>query len=281
MAEISVVIPVHNRADRLPRAVASVLEQTGPALELVVVDDGSEDDVSQSLAPFARDARLRLLRVEHGGVSRARNLGVAAGRAPLLAFLDSDDYWLPGKLRAQVAELEAGGGAINQTEEIWIRNGRRVNPPQHAIKRAGDLFLASLAHCLITPSSVLMTRALFDACGGFDESLPACEDYDLWLRVCTRHFVGLVAQPLLVRVGGHADQLSARTPVLDRFRVAALDKWLQANPGEARTDAVREVLHNKLRILENGYAKRGNAEGNRFCRSVASRYLANDPARAV
>ena len=127
------------RPDHGPPALSIPEEQSD-----LVVDDGSEDDVAAALAPFSGDSRLNILRVSHGGVSRARNLGVSEGHGDLLAFLDSDDYWLPGKLAAQTHYLADSGQRINQTEEIWIRNGVRVNPPRHAIKQDGDLFFVSL-----------------------------------------------------------------------------------------------------------------------------------------
>ena len=272
MAEITVVIPVFNRATLLLKAVASVLVQTGPALELIVVDDGSEDDVASSLAPFASDSRLKLIRQTHSGVSRARNTGVRSGSGDWIAFLDSDDIWMPGKLSAQMETLRKSGGTINQTEEIWIRRGLRVNPPKHAVKISGDIFLPSLRHCMITSSSVLMSRQLFDSSGGFDETFPACEDYELWLRITARHPIGLVNKPLLTRHGGHADQLSAKYPALDRFRIQALSKWLSANAGDARTQDVEQVLQEKLNILENGYRKRNNEEGLGYCLVVAQRH---------
>jgi glycosyltransferase involved in cell wall biosynthesis len=272
LAEITVVIPVYNRADRLPQAVASVLEQSGPPLELIVVDDGSEDDVQESLKRFAGDTRLQILRQSQSGVSRARNHGVRLGSGEWIAFLDSDDIWMPGKLSAQMGAMRHSGDSINQTQEIWIRHGRRVNPPVHAVKKGGDIFLPSLRHCMITPSSVLMSRRLFEESGGFDETFPACEDYDLWLRITCKYKVGLVEKPLLTRHGGHADQLSAKYPAMDRFRVQALLKWLAANPTDFRRDAVLEVLGEKLRILGNGYRKRNNAEGIGFCRDLARRH---------
>jgi glycosyltransferase involved in cell wall biosynthesis len=267
--EVSVIIPTFDRAAVLPRAIDSALAQSGPGLEVIVADDGSGDDTPDVLARYARDPRVRVLRLPHGGVCRARNAAVAQARAPLLAFLDSDDEWLPGKLAAQCALLRDAGLSICQTEEIWIRNGKRVNPPAHYVKRGGDIFAPSLRHCMITPSSTVMTRALYDAAGGFDPDFPACEDFEFWLRIVPDHEVGLIPKPYMVRYGGHADQLSMRYPAQDRFRIRALALLL----GRRALDPSRRALallalEEKLAVYEAGCRKRGNAEGLAWCAEV-------------
>ncbi|MBW8889700.1 MAG: glycosyltransferase family 2 protein [Fibrobacteres bacterium] len=260
--DVSVIIPTFDRAALLPRALASALSQIGPSLEVIVADDGSADATAEVLAGFSSDPRLRVLSLAHGGVCRARNAAVAEARAPLLAFLDSDDEWLPGKLEVQCALLRKTGLAICQTEEIWIRNGVRVNPPSHYVKRDGDLYDLSLRHCLITPSSVMMTRDLYANAGGFDPDFPACEDFEFWLRIVPYHQVGLIPKPYLVRYGGHADQLSTRYPAQDRFRIRAIALLLERNNlGPERRARALEALEEKLGIYEAGCRKRGNGEG--------------------
>ena len=227
----------------------------------MIVDDGSTD-VTHSLPLLQRpDPRLRCIRfLENRGVSRARNAGVDATSAPLLAFLDSDDEWLPQKLEKQVQWLERNqDSSIVQAREIWIRSNRRVNPPKTHEKFQGDLFSASLKRCMITPSSVLLTRILFKKCGGFNESLPACEDYALWLKITCRYPVGLVEEYLLIRYGGHADQLSLTVPVLDRFRIQSLIDLLAdgyLSPEQARL--ARECLLKRACIVSRGYLNHGN-----------------------
>jgi glycosyltransferase involved in cell wall biosynthesis len=267
--DVSVIIPTFDRAALLPRAIASALSQTGPSLEVLVADDGSTDATREVLSRYASDPRLRVLTLEHGGVCRAPNAAVAEARAPLLAFLDSDDEWLPGKLAAQCSLMRETGLSICQTEEIWIRNGVRVNPPAHYVKRGGDIFAPSLRHCLITPSSVVITRDLYARAGGFDPDFPACEDFEFWLRIVPRHQVGLIPEPYLVRYGGHADQLSMRYAAQDRFRIRAIALLLERNeldPGR-RALAV-EALEEKLGIYETGCRKRGNAEGLAWCAAI-------------
>ncbi|MDY0310763.1 MAG: glycosyltransferase [Desulfobacterales bacterium] len=266
---VSVILPTYNRAAWVTEAVDSVLDQEGPSFELIVVDDGSVDETPKVLAAYGH--RLQVLRLERGGVSRARNRGVVISHGEFLAFLDSDDLWLPGKLAAQVAFMAAHPEmSICQTEEIWIRNGRRVNPRQRHRKAAGLFFERSLELCLVSPSAVMMRRSLFEALGGFDESLPACEDYDLWLRIGCRHPVGLIDAPLVVKRGGHGDQLS-RMPGLDRFRIRAIAGLLAAgilDSGQQR--AAVSVLRTKCRIYAAGCRKRGRLAEADFYETLAA-----------
>jgi glycosyltransferase involved in cell wall biosynthesis len=254
---VSVVIPTYNRAPLLGRALASVAAQTFRDHEIVVVDDGSTDDTHAVVRGLA--APVRLLVQANAGVSAARNRGVAEARGEWIAFLDSDDCWLPEKLARQVAFVAADPTVVAcQTEELWIRNGVRVNPARHHRKPSGDIFPASLALCLVSPSAVMLRRETLRALGGFDEGLPACEDYDLWLRLSLHAPVHLVAEPLVVRYGGHADQLSRRHWGMDRFRVAALVKLLAAGGlGADRAARVAEVLGVKCGILASGARRRG------------------------
>ena len=268
---ISVIIPTFNRAQDVAAAVASVLDQTWTDFELIVVDDGSTDDTDAALAPLAD--RIRLLRQPNRGVSAARNAGIDAARGRLIAFLDSDDRWLPKKLAVQKAFFDAHSDArICQTEEVWIRNGVRVNPGRRHRKPSGNIFIPSLALCLVSPSAVMMRRELFDAIGRFDETLPACEDYDLWLRVACRYPVHLIDEPLIVKYGGHADQLS-KMPGLDRYRIRALEKVLSAGPlNAAQRRAAAATLVEKCRIYAAGCRKRGrDAEADR-CLALAQQY---------
>jgi glycosyltransferase involved in cell wall biosynthesis len=254
---ISVIIPTYNRSAWVTEATASVLAQSYRDFELFVVDDGSTDTTFSTLASFGNKIQM-LRQEERRGVSAARNLGAAAATADWLAFLDSDDFWLPTKLARQVEYLKAHPDlVICQTGETWIRNGRRVNPPETCHKVAGDIFLPSLKRCLVSPSAVMLHRRLFEEMGGFDESLPAAEDYDLWLRIAWRHPVGLVPEPLVIKRGGHADQLS-RQWGLDRFRIRALMKLLE-EPGLPlrHQEAARRTLAEKCRIYAQGCEKRG------------------------
>jgi len=261
---VSVVIPTYNRAWCLAEAVDSVLAQELRGFELIVVDDGSTDDTPRLLEGYGE--AVRTLRRENHGVSAARNAGIAAARAELIAFLDSDDLWLPGKLRRQVEFFTSHPKAlICQTEEFWVKNGRRVNPGKRHRKRGGMIFEPSLELCLVSPSAVMLRRGLFDRVGLFDERLPACEDYDLWLRVSCCHPVGLIDTPLIVKRGGHADQLS-RAPGLDKHRIESIAKLLSSGIlTNFQRRAAAAVLQQKCRVYAGGCRKRGRGrEAERY-----------------
>jgi GT2 family glycosyltransferase len=259
MPLVSVIIPTYNRWPIVCDAIESVLDQSYKGFELIVVDDGSEDATSRNLQRYG--SSLRVICRPRGGVAAARNLGVRCCRGRYVAFLDSDDLWDPRKLETQVAFMQADPEIrICQTEEIWIRNGIRVNPKQKHRKPSGDIFRASLHLCLVSPSAVMMTRELFDGVGGFDEAFTACEDYDLWLRVAVDAAVPLIPEPLVVKRGGHPDQLSRSTWGLDRFRVLALCKLLRSGIQGEKRRWVLETLARKVAIIAQGARKRGKED---------------------
>jgi glycosyltransferase involved in cell wall biosynthesis len=257
---ISVVVPAYNRAHSLSRALDSILDQSLPAAEVILVDDGSSDGTEDLIRKGY--PQVRYLRQPNGGVSRARNLGISAARSDWIAFLDSDDAWLPDKLAAQHATLQGRAGIrLCHTEEIWFRHGRRVNPMAKHAKSGGHIFRACLPRCVISPSATLLHRSLFDELGTFDEDLPACEDYDLWLRICATEPVTFVPTPQIRKYGGHADQLSRRHWGMDRFRIRALEKIITSDRlTEGDRAAACEVLVQKAGILAAGARKRGNFE---------------------
>jgi glycosyltransferase involved in cell wall biosynthesis len=267
--DVSVIIPTYNRCAMLLEAIDSVHAQSIREFELIVVDDGSTDGTAEELTRF--DKRIRFERIDHHGPAAARNRGVALARAPLIAFLDSDDLWSSTKLEGQLAFMSANPDcAISQTNEIWIRNGRRVNPGVRHRKRGGDIFIDSLRTCLISMSATMMRADLFRSRGGFDETMVAAEDYDLWLRILIDHEAGLLDQPLVTRRGGHPDQTSATTPAIDRFRILALTKLLANDRlSQARRIAVVEVLAEKCRIYAGGLARRGRLDQARLYERIA------------
>lgn len=253
---VSVIIPTYNRARTLKKAIDSVFDQDYKNFELIVVDDGSTDSTEKLLLSYANS--IKVIQQPNQGVSTARNRGIKASSGDLIAFLDSDDYWYPQKLSAQIDFFNATPDAlICQTEEIWIRNGKRVNPKKKHQKLSGIIFTPSLALCLISPSAVMIKKELFNEFDGFDESLPACEDYDLWLRVTCRHPVYLISTPLIVKTGGHDDQLSS-TPGLDKYRIYALQKILRNNLlSDEQYEAAKNMLKEKCKIYADGCMKHG------------------------
>ena len=230
LPKVSVIIPSYNRQDFVREAIASVMAQTYQGFELIVVDDGSEDDTRTVVQEFSDlYPGIRYVFQSNQGVSAARNTGVALSTGPLVAFLDSDDVWQADKLESQVTFFATHPEAqICQTEEIWLRRGVRVNPHKKHRKAGGDIFVRSLDLCLVSPSAVMLRRSLFKQIGGFDPQLPACEDYDLWLRIAAILPVYLIETPLVIKRGGHPDQLSHRFWGMDRFRVTALQKLLDS-----------------------------------------------------
>ena len=269
--EISVIISTYNRAAMVTEAVESVLAQEMTDFELIVVDDGSTDETEERLSGFG--SRLKYYQQENAGVSAARNRGLALSTAPLVAFLDSDDLWLPSKLPLQynfmTEHLEVH---ICQTEEVWWRNGRQVNPKRHHRKPAGDIFRRSLNLCLVSPSAVMIRRKLFGEVGYFDEDLPAAEDYDLWLRVSVDHEIPLLPDPLVIKRGGHSDQLSARSGI-DRYRIKALKKLLRSDRlSNDQCHRAWQALRRKCEIYGQGCLKRGRVEEGQRYLELPERY---------
>jgi glycosyltransferase involved in cell wall biosynthesis len=255
MPTVSVIIPTHNRAWALTRAIDSVLAQEFRDFEIVVVDDGSTDHTSEILQSYSQ---ICIVKQDHRGVSAARNAGIARAQGRLVTFLDSDDSWLPSKLSVQIEFFNARPDAlICQTEETWIRHGHHVNPKKRHRKFSGMIFERCLELCIVSPSAVMMRRSLFDKIGAFDEALPVCEDYDLWLRIACRLPVYLIKQPLVIKYGGHPDQLSRRWGS-DRYRIQALKKILESDllsPTQYR--ATVAALRRKCAIYAAGCLKRG------------------------
>jgi glycosyltransferase involved in cell wall biosynthesis len=255
---ISVIIPSWNRAERLAAALDSVYAQSVPPLEIIVVDDGSTDHTRELLARHYPE--VHYIFQQNQGVSQARNTGITAASGEWLALLDSDDRWEPCKLEQQQAAIRATPGCkLCHSDELWVRNGNRVNPMKKHAKHGGRIFRHCLPLCVISPSAVMIHRDIFREMGLFDETLPACEDYDLWLRICAIYPVLHVDQPLIIKVGGHADQLSRRYWGMDRFRIQALEKILAAGVlGEQDHRAALETLLQKTAIIIQGAVKRDN-----------------------
>ncbi|MCX7097332.1 MAG: glycosyltransferase [Methylococcales bacterium] len=254
--DISVVIPSYNRCDLLRRAIQSVFAQTRLPSEVVVIDDGSTDGTRAMIQ--TEFPQVHYYYQENQGVSSARNAGVLKTTGDWLAFLDSDDEWLPGKLDSQINALnKQPESKVCHTEELWIRNGTRVNPPQKYRKKGGWLFADCLPLCAISPSTVLIHRSVFIDVGLFDCALPACEDYDLWLRITAKYPVLLIAEPQIKKYGGHEDQLSLQFWGMDRFRISALQNIINSGQLSAKNQqAAAAMLAKKTAIYLNGASKR-------------------------
>lgn len=259
MLRISVIIPVYNRAAMLREALRSVEGQSRPPDEIIVVDDGSTDESGEAALEFEG---VSLIQQPNRGISAARNAGIAKALGDLVAFLDSDDLWHEDKLRLQERFMRAHPEVpLCHTEEEWIRKGKRVNQKKHHRKEGGFIFLRSLERCLISPSAVMIRRDLFPLVGLFDEAMTVCEDYDLWLRITARYPVGFLEEPLTIKRGGHDDQLSKKYPVMDSFRLEALEKIIRLGilPERYKAGALNMFLM-KARIIAHGYEKRGRIQ---------------------
>ncbi len=258
---VSIVIPTYKRRDLLTQAVQSVLDQTFRDWELWVVEDGSEDGSEQALERFGDD-RIHYVYQEHQGVSAARNTGIRLSRFPWIGFLDSDDSWHPTKLERQLRALGRHPHyRVTYTDEIWIRRGRRVNPKKIHRKYGGWIYHRCLPLCIMSPSSVLIDRRLFQEHGPFDEAFPVCEDYELWLRISSRNPILFLEEALVVKTGGHRDQLSRSRWGMDRYRIQALAKIFRSGnltPQQGVWTA-REIVR-KAGILARGFRNRGKGD---------------------
>ena len=241
----------------MPRALDSILNQTIAVEEIILVDDGSTDgtvDYIRSSYP-----QVKLIAQTQMGVSAARNIGIKEAKNEWIALLDSDDEWLPNKIEKQIALLKENPSLkICHTEEIWVRNGKRVNPMNKHKKQGGWIYENCLPLCAMSPSSIVLHKSLFDDVGFFDESMPACEDYDLWLRLCSKYPVLFVEEPCLIKYGGHEDQLSRKHWGMDRFRIYSLTKVLDQNClSKENEKATLAMLREKIRVYNLGAEKRG------------------------
>ena len=274
---ISVIIPAHNRAALLARALDSVFAQTLAPGEVIVVDDGSADETPDMLARLRERAPLPLVVIRQGnrGAAAARNVGIRVARGEFLAFLDDDDQWRPDKLEKQAEAMARRPEIlITHTREIWYRGGKRVNQKKKHDPPDGDIFARSLAMCVVGMSTVMARRAFFERFGGFDEGFPCCEDYELWLRAARDVPFLLVPEALTVKDGGRPDQLSVIHRLgMDKYRIRALRGLIDAGGLTAEQDAAaRRELARKCGIYGNGCLKHGRRDEGREYLDLARRY---------
>ncbi|MDC3141640.1 glycosyltransferase family 2 protein [Alphaproteobacteria bacterium] len=259
--EISVIIPTYNRCDLLKRAINSVIKQTITPKEIIIVDNGSTDQTYQMVSSLFPEINYFIEKKR--GVSAARNKGILESKSKWIAFLDSDDAWKPTKLEKQMeySVFNKDKYRIIHTDETWYRNKKFLNQLKKHKKSGGNIFKNSLQLCCISPSSVVLKKQIFDDYGLFDENLEVCEDYDMWIRITAKEEVGFLDSPLVLKYGGHSDQLSKKFWGMDRFRIKSLEKNLKNEHfSKSQKINVLDTLIEKLTIVSDGALKRGNKE---------------------
>ena len=257
---ISLIIPTLNRSKLLKRALKSVFNQTFIPQEIIVVDNSSNDKTYQMIEK--RFNQIRYIYLEDIGVSKARNIGLKNASNELICFLDSDDEWNPRKIEKQLLFFDKNTDCkFLHTNEVWYRNGYHLNQLKKHTKQGGYIFENCLRMCCISPSSVMIHRSIFDNYGIFDENLSVCEDYDMWLRISSKEKIYFLKDQLVIKHGGHNDQLSKQYWGMDRFRVYSIEKSLKLNEfsKEQKNIAIKHLLE-KLQILINGSKKRNNSK---------------------
>lgn len=274
---ISVIIPAYNRAFFLYEAIQSVLDQdyfasnSSRSFELLVIDDGSADNTKEIVMSFGN--KMKYYFQEHKGVSAARNLGLDLAQGDYIAFLDSDDLWKKEKISIQMSFMNAFPKAkVCYTEEIWMRSGVLVNPKKKHRKYSGWIFDRVLPLCLISLSSALFRREIFEEIGKFDLELLACEDYDFGLRLALKYPVYFLPRPLIIKRGGHSDQLSRKYWGMDKFRIRALEKIMHLDLTPHQKMLVRKEIVRKCQILVSGFEKRNNKAEARKYLSLMDKY---------
>ena len=261
MEEIAVIIPTYNRCDLLKRAINSVIKQTITPKEIIIVDNGSTDQTYQMVSSLFPEINYFIEKKR--GVSAARNKGILESKSKWIAFLDSDDAWKPTKLEKQMeySVFNQDKYRIIHTDETWYRNKKFLNQLKKHKKSGGNIFKNSLQLCCISPSSVVLKKQIFDDYGLFDENLEVCEDYDMWIRITSKEEVGFLDSPLVLKYGGHSDQLSKKFWGMDRFRIKSLEKNLKNEHfSKSQKINVLDTLIEKLTIVSDGALKRGNKE---------------------
>ena len=254
--KISVVIPTFNRIRLVARAIDSVLKQSLNPYEIIVVDDGSDDGTSEMIQNKYKS--IKLIQQQNNGVSAARNKGIEHAKGDWIGLLDSDDEWTEKKLENQADRLiKTPEYDFCHTNEIWIRNGVRVNQRKKHKKYGGYIFGKCLDICRISPSSVLFRKNILDHVGWFDNQLPVCEDYDLWLRITSEYRILFIDEPLIIKYGGHDDQLSRSVESIEFFRIKSLENLLDRTELSTNNRVLAiQMIIKKYNIYLNGLVKR-------------------------
>lgn len=260
--DLSVIIPTYNRAPLLERAIASVLKQTVLPREIIIIDDGSDDQTGHLVKCLENvsDVKLLYFKQKNRGPASARNRGIDMSSSAFLAFLDSDDHWHKRKIEIQFRELVKNNQRrISHTREKWFRRGEHLNQKKIHLPPGGNIFNSCLKLCCVGMSTVMLNRSIFDDYGPFDETLRCCEDYDFWLRISVVEDFLLIDVPLTIKEGGRDDQVSEIYRVgMDKYRIYSLSKLVsQGNLNPVQKLRARNMLIEKCEIYGRGCLKHG------------------------
>ena len=225
MSRVSVVIPAYNAAWCIRRAIDSALAQDFRSLEVLVVDDGSTDNTPEILTSYA--GSVRVVKKANGGLSSARNAGIKEAKGAYIAFLDADDWWLPGKLSAQVKLMQSRPeiGFCSVAANVEDPDGKFLN--LWGCPQWQGSFLAHLFHnnaaVAGSGSGVMVRRELFEKAGLFDETLDSLEDIDMWMRLAAISDYACIPQPLAV-ILKHPDSMSRNLEVMREAAIQVMRK---------------------------------------------------------
>jgi glycosyltransferase involved in cell wall biosynthesis len=229
---VSVIVPAYNSARFLPDAIGSLMQQTHPSVEIIIVNDGSTDDTESALRPFLDS--ITVCHQKNAGTAAARNHGLAVSRGAFIAFLDADDAWEPEKLSRQVALLQADAAAVLiHTNVGYVDAGGRsiANVPRTDDRFADASVQALLAHNFITASSVMVRRESLEA-APFSNDVPGCEDWDLWLRLSRSGSIAFIPDRL-TRYRLHGSNISSNSELMLRSSVTVLERFHASEPDAA------------------------------------------------
>ena len=262
MKKVDIIIPSYNRKSFLKKAVHSVYKQSYKNWNLIIVDDGSTDGTH--LEDYGNQTQLFRLN-ENKGVSFARNYGLKNSHSQWIAFLDSDDEWLNSKLEKQMQLANTNPSAKwIHCNELWMKNKSLLSQKKKHQKSGGRIFDRCVSLCCVSPSAVLIKRQLFEELGCFREDFPVCEDYELWLRLSASYDILFLNEALIIKHGGHLDQLSTKFKAMDYWRVKALLPFLEDDRlSLEEKHKVRQSLIKRSEILLKGYKKHNNLKNQK------------------
>jgi len=257
---ISVIIPTYNRSEFIEQTINSVLNQTKMPNEIIIVDDGSTDNTYEIIAKLIDIYPcIKYIKQTNSGVSNARNTGIINSINNWLCFLDSDDIWNENKIEEQI-NFHTNNPTVlfSHSDEVWKFNTKIIKKKKHQLKPSGDCFLENINNTLIGASTIMIHKSIFEKVGLFDENLIACEDFDMWLRILYHYELGYIDEELIIKVAGHSNQLSFITPMMDKYRIIALEKHIKSKYKKE----VINLIKIKCNILIKGAVKYNNQSIN-------------------